>query len=1064
SWSLGSCNNQDCEKACCILGSQAKFTTEKNCEIEAGFLGIPIDFRTDVQTEVECIFLTQKDDEGACVYESGEDTTCLYTTREDCLSRTGNANDFYKNTFCSSPELNTSCATHDYEGCVDGKDEVYWYDSCGNQEDVKQNCSIFLGSVCGEYRDGIDTRENPQDKYVCRSLDCKADNGMNYKNGESWCEYEGTIGDGKDVVGSRHVKHICYMGEETIEPCADYRNQICVGTEVNIGNGETFSEAVCRQNNWQDCLNRNDGNGDASSGNNPDCMTKSVDIGDDFKFSVAVPEYPPGFDLENNYESAQGICSLGSQKCTVVYVKRLSGWKCEYNCDCEETKFTQVMNDVCISLGDCGGYVNTEGKYTADGYTSGAGKISGTQYTTYASPKRNLEMAEPGNISEFLGTYGLTSGGGYEPQNSKLLTYAALGVMGVQLLGLTKSLAASSSLGGIGNMFTSGADPAIAKAAGAMAGEGIAPTAAQNQLATSQVGFGNLFASIGAGLAVGSILSMAFGMPQGQAMMIGLAVGGALLLATKAGWLSSAALSWISTGLFVVTIIFMFMGLGKTKEKTITFTCLPWQAPAGGADCEKCNPENEFDVPCSEYKCSSLGQACDFINEGTTDERCINTCQGSISSARITPMLENISEGYVYEDITDSGFSIKAENGDCIDEYTSVTYGIKTNKYAQCKIGTDPLETYDEMDELFFGGKNTYTMNHTDVMFMPSIAAFKNHYNLTQEEIADLGELTFYIKCKESCDGITNTAAYTVRTCVNPGPDITAPVIQKVIPDSGSFVKYEETKKDILLWVNEPAECRWDTVDIDYDNMINNMTCQAGLNDYQLYGWPCNTTLTGVNNNSNFYFRCKDQPLEVADADVTRNKMTQSYVYEVGISESPLEIIDFKPEIDYEFLEGTEPVEINLNVRTSGGAEDGKSICQWRLEGFSFDQLAETDSDYHSGIWSTGFRGTHTVDYYCEDAAGNNATTSTFFKIKIDSSGPKIIRAYFDNVLKIVTDEQAECRYGFNNNFKFDNATEMDGDGIEHTADWQLKTYYIQCKDVFNRKGSKIIIKAYDLI
>jgi len=61
-WSSGSCNIQKCERACCVLGNQAKFTTEKNCEVESGFLGIPVDFRSDVRTEIECIFLTQKDD------------------------------------------------------------------------------------------------------------------------------------------------------------------------------------------------------------------------------------------------------------------------------------------------------------------------------------------------------------------------------------------------------------------------------------------------------------------------------------------------------------------------------------------------------------------------------------------------------------------------------------------------------------------------------------------------------------------------------------------------------------------------------------------------------------------------------------------------------------------------------------------------------------------------------------------------------------------------------------------------------------------------------------------
>lgn len=1053
-WTDGSCNINDCQRACCVLGSQAKFTTERNCEIESGFLGIPVDFREEVRTEVECIFLTEKDDEGACVFETGGETTCLYTTREECFSRTRNLNDFYKDTFCSSPFLNTSCASNDYDGCVDGKDEVYWFDSCGNREDVKQNCSIFLGSICGKYREGLDSRPS-QGEYTCRSLDCKADNGMNYKNGESWCEYEGTVGDGRDVVGSRHVKHICFMGEEKIEPCADYRNQICVGSKINIGGGQTFSEAVCRQNNWQDCFSKNtEGEQEINNNDNPDCIIRGVHI-DEFSFDLAVPKYPPGFDVKNNYEAAKGLCSLATQTCTVVSVKRISGWDCEVNCGCEEKEFTQQMNELCTSLGDCGGYVNTEGKYVKN-YESGAGDIDGNQYKKYAQPERNLRMIEPGNVSEFLKVQGMSAGDSGGGGGMGILGYAALGVAGIQLLGLTNNIA--GAIPSVGSAI-GGTEAQITKAAQSIAGEGATATTAQTGVATSQVGWGNLLSAVGAGLAVATILTMGFGMKQSTALFIGLAVVGILLVTQQWGLARFLGIAGL-----IVTIIFMFMGIGDTREIPITFQCLPWIAPEGGADCEKCNPKNEFDVPCSEYKCESLGQGCEFINPGTTDEKCVNICGSGFSSPRISPVLNSISEGYDYKEVSDSGFAIKTDSGKCINEFTEVQYMIKTDKYAQCKIGTDLMQTYDEMPE-FFGGTNSYLINHSDIMIMPSIAAFRHQYNLTQEQIESLGNIQFYVKCKEACEGNYNIVPFVIRTCVNPGPDLTPPRIEKINPESGAFVKYGETTKNIMLWVNEPANCRWDTRDIDYNNMINDMTCETGINDYQTQGrgWPCNTTLTGVNNNSEFYFSCKDQPW-LPETNTSRNKMSDNQPYELRISNSPLSIINLKPENGYEFVEGIEPVEINLNVRTSGGAEDGKAICEWKLEGFSFDRLPDTDSDYHSGTWSTGFSGVHTIEYYCEDAAENNASASTTFRIKIDTTGPKIIRAYFDNALKIITNEQAECRYGFDRNFRFENATEMSGDGIEHFADWILKTYYLQCEDQFERKGSNTIIKAYELV
>ena len=40
----------------------------------------------------------------------------------------------------------------------------------------------------------------------------------------------------------------------------------------------------------------------------------------------------------------------------------------------------------------------------------------------------------------------------------------------------------------------------------------------------------------------------------------------------------------------------------------------------------------------------------------------------------------------------------------------------------------------------------------------------------------------------------------------------------------------------------------------------------------------------------------------------------------------------------------------------------------------------------------------------------------------------------------------------------------MSSNGFEHTADWQMKTYHVQCEDVYGKKGGKTVVKAYTLI
>ena len=60
--------------------------------------------------------------------------------------------------------------------------------------------------------------------------------------------------------------------------------------------------------------------------------------------------------------------------------------------------------------------------------------------------------------------------------------------------------------------------------------------------------------------------------------------------------------TWVGIGVAVLVFVLTYK---KVKQETVIFSCLPWQAPTGGSDCEKCNKK---DFPCSEYQCRSLGQ------------------------------------------------------------------------------------------------------------------------------------------------------------------------------------------------------------------------------------------------------------------------------------------------------------------------------------------------------------------------------------------------------------------------------------------------------------------------
>ncbi len=454
------CNIPQCNLGCCVLGTQASFVTLTRCKRLSGLFGLETNFRNDVGDETTCIALAAAQDEGACVYEIDYQRTCRFTTRGECLkSQTveGQTSDteFFKDYLCSAEELATNCGPSTKTACIKGKDEVYFLDTCGNQANIYDgskindksywkkvidksescgygvenanagsrtcgNCDYFKGSICSK---GSASYGN----YYCTDLNCyNTEDGNDYKNGESWCIYDGNVGEGADAVGSRHFRHVCIAGEETIEPCADFRNEVCYEGVIESGAGEGFIEAACRINRWTDCIDQ-DEEDDCLNTDKRDCYwlegahftgltTESAEAGagsnpvfsggstggfqggitgqavapitgefigglfgggddkDEEKGSgvqvgggACVPNVPAGLKFWDEGD-ASSICSLGNSVCVVTYEKGLlEKRKCKDNCECLEQSYAKKMNEICYSLGDCGAYVNIAGKYTDDG-------------------------------------------------------------------------------------------------------------------------------------------------------------------------------------------------------------------------------------------------------------------------------------------------------------------------------------------------------------------------------------------------------------------------------------------------------------------------------------------------------------------------------------------------------------------------------------------------------------------------------------------------------------------------------------------------------------------------
>lgn len=376
-----------CNLGCCVLGDQAAFVSLVRCKRLSGFLGIPVTYNKQLTNEVQCILSLQNQDKGACVYESEFQKTCTATTRAICAQGiNGSTGTFYKDKLCTAPELATVCERTKKTTCVDGRDGVYFIDSCGNVANIYDatkvdnveywtnrktieescsagsanagnkncgNCNYLQGSICRK----ADTGTKPTfGTNMCKDLNCQTtSNGKAYKHGESWCVYTdaGKTSVGKNAVGSRFYKHICINGEETVEACADFRQQECIEDTIKTSAG-TFSQAACRVNRWQNCAAQTE-KADCENKDRRDCLWKP---GSPAIPHACVPLNAPGLSFWQG-EETKTICAKASTTCTVIFEKGVFGGEtCKENCACLTAGWLQKRNELCNALGDCGPNIN----------------------------------------------------------------------------------------------------------------------------------------------------------------------------------------------------------------------------------------------------------------------------------------------------------------------------------------------------------------------------------------------------------------------------------------------------------------------------------------------------------------------------------------------------------------------------------------------------------------------------------------------------------------------------------------------------------------------------------
>lgn len=435
------CDIPQCSLGCCLIGEQAAFVTQTRCKVLSSLYGLEISFFTNIKSEMECIASATSDVKGACVFEKDFEKTCSFLTKKECQEMGANSKEsgveFHEGYLCSADELGTNCGPRGGTTCVEGKDEVYFLDTCGNlanvydfnkinnvaywtyvagyKDEVKVSCGLGLSNAgsttcgnCDYYLGSTCKKGNAENgNYICKDLSCYEGNKKIAEHGETWCASVkgGKVIAGKEAInanlpGSRQFRLVCYNGEISIEPCADFRQEVCIQDTVN-----EFNTAGCRVNMWQDCYS-NDNKDDCENRDRRDCewiFGQSILKENETKYKdetegACVPLYAPGFNFWNSEGDAESICSMASTECKVLYEKGIitmgfgseeeevvADEECEDECEdangknCEEKckakcvekdndgkwiinkTWKEEMNFLSKKLGDCGNSLNAFG-------------------------------------------------------------------------------------------------------------------------------------------------------------------------------------------------------------------------------------------------------------------------------------------------------------------------------------------------------------------------------------------------------------------------------------------------------------------------------------------------------------------------------------------------------------------------------------------------------------------------------------------------------------------------------------------------------------------------------
>lgn len=483
-------------------------------------------------------------------------------------------------------------------------------------------------------------------------------------------------------------------------------------------------------------------------------------------------------------------------------------------------------------------------------------------------------------------------------------------------------------------------------------------------------------------------------------------------------------------------------GDGK-KECTYSYEAKYWKAPSSG-ECSKCGADG---LPCSEYRCKALGRNCEYKEPKGIDK---GVCVSS-------------------KDLTPPSINHQQEPQNPIPPFDAVKISLKTNEDSYCKF--DFSSQKGSIENMRYETDGKFGREHVFVLYPPG-KMIEQEEESAYPLLTKDGKYEIFVRCEDGA-GNYNVNPYIINLEVMQTPDQIPPQILEFHPKSNSFVKFNTTEKRIKFKINEPAECRWDLYDVDYEEMSDSFTCDTGVTEETiLKGYYCEGTLTNITQTigdlTEYYIRCKDQPwLEGReDKNYQRNfnKISEIYILRPSLS---LNISKVSPLNNTLFIERNN-TNLTINLETKDGGERGKAECKFRILfnniSSSWVNFEKTNSSKHQHTLINLQEGEYLFNVKCIDIAENEAFLNFTLDVKRDSSPPSLTRVYNDKgSLIFATDEFSYCKFTNKEDICFN--IEKNGISLNKknmnlfsTSFRKGSPYYIRCEDIFGN------YKCYELI